>query len=232
LAPARPGFARRAEALGVSYWLFAGDERAVEGWSPRRELGRVRLMERRRGTHRVGVGCIRERYEGSDRSLRTRLHAELATEGGADKLLNPSRVVELAAGSDPLRTEPVENDGCDSERARVRVTTDTPGVIEATVRNDAPVDVVFRATAFPLWRVFDRNVEMTGVRKVAPGYFSVRLEPGRHELRAAVSSMPHYATFVLLGLSLIGALSFVRFEHLIAPFKRRKPDSTVKSRLR
>jgi len=232
LSPTRPGFARRAEALGVSYWLFAGDERSVEGWTTRHVLGRVRLMERPRGTHRVGLGCIRERYLGSDRSLRKRLHAELETEAGADKLLNPNSFVELAPGSDEFRSERVTNEDCDSERASVRVTADTPGLIEAFVTNDAPVDVVFRATAFPLWRVADGGSEVSAVRKVAPGYFSVRLEPGRHALRAVVSPMPHYLTFLLLGLLLIGALGFVRVEHLVAVFERTRRKSTVRSRLR
>lgn len=213
LEPGRSGSERRAEALGVRYLL--GYPPGSRAWETRERRGGIGLAAHRGPTDTIGVGCIVRRWRGSDAALRKRLVTDLGTPEGADRLLDPNRLVELRHDTSPSVVEgEVGQGGCAFEGARVTPTPREPGALEAVVETSAPVDVVFRVAAFPTWAIFVDGKPAPALATVAPGFPSVRIPAGRHRVVAVAASLPGYALFVALGALAVVALSVVRGEHI------------------
>ncbi len=210
----REGSARRAEALGIRHALALGESPA--GWRVRRESGDVRLLAHEGPTELVGAGCIIERWYGSDHALRKRLVGDLKTTAGADRLLDPNWFVaiEQAPGETEVRARANDDRSCKVANVRVTPIAREPGALEAVVEAPAPVDVVFRVTAFPTWRVWVDGARAERTEVVAPGFFTTRIGPGKHRVLAMVGPMPGYLGFIALGALAVAAASFVRLEHL------------------
>ncbi|WP_437949978.1 hypothetical protein WME98_03590 [Sorangium sp. So ce296] len=188
LAPERPGSAARAEALGVRTLIHLTAQRPgpPEAWALVDRRGQVELSRRVGGTDYVGLGCVREVWRGREADLLAALFEHLAQPRTV--LDAPGELVALEAARGPLERLTAADDGCDASRARVREAPREPGAYEAIVDAEAPVDVVFRATAYGGWRVRDGGAELVP-RRVAPGFFAVRVGPGRHHLEA-VAALP------------------------------------------
>jgi hypothetical protein len=202
---ARPNATARAEALGVRYVL---DVATPSEWRELRRVGTVVLAERPGGTDLVGVGCVSERWKGSDDALRERLSRELTSAAGADRLLDPAHFTLLERAAGVVVASRVALDGCDATGASVTPHPREPGALEASIEGRAPLDVVFRATAFPSWRVtLDGKRELVP-HQVAPGFFVVRVPAGRHHVVAVVSSLPGYAFALAAGVLAVLALGF------------------------
>jgi len=201
----RPNSSARAEALGIRYVL---DIATPPEWRERSRLGSVVLAERSGGTDLIGAGCVTERWQGSDDALRERLIRELTRPAGADRLLDPTHFTLLEPAPGGVVAGSVALDGCDATGASVTPRPREPGALEATVEGRAPVDVVFRATAFPSWRVTLDGERELAPRKVAPGFFVVRVPAGRHHVLAVVSSLPGYALALVAGVLVVLALAF------------------------
>ncbi|WP_437592904.1 hypothetical protein [Sorangium sp. So ce1000] len=186
VAPERPGSAARAEALGVRTLIHLTAQRPgpPEAWALVDRRGQVELSRRVGGTDYVGLGCVREVWRGREADLLAALFEHL--EQPRTVLDTPGELVALEASRGPLERVAVADDGCDAARASVREVPREPGAYEATVDAEAPVDVVFRATAYDGWRVRDGGAELVP-RRVAPGFFAVRVGPGRHHLEAVVA---------------------------------------------
>jgi hypothetical protein len=161
------------------------------------------------------VGCIVERWRGSDDALRKRLVADFKTPTGADRLLDPNRLVVLEPSRGALAVRAAPPDACDASGARVETKPREPGVFEAFVESAAPVDVVVRAAAFPTWAVSVDGKPAERVELVAPGFFSTRVPSGRHHVVAVVSPMPGYAFSVVLGALGVAAVSLVNRARLV-----------------
>ncbi|HEX6765144.1 MAG TPA: hypothetical protein VF103_06690, partial [Polyangiaceae bacterium] len=218
----RDGSERRAEALGVRYALTDGA--VPSGWSADERSGAVALLSHSGATDLVGAGCVVRRVRGSDRTLRTWLVDELKTSAGADELLDPRRLVALEHTSGGLSSRAVDASGCAADRARIVAVPREPGALEARVESETPIDVVFRAAAFPAWRVTVDGAPVPSPELVAPGFFSTRVPAGRHRVLATVSPMPGYFACLVLGVAAVSALSLVRLEHVrraAALFRRR-----------
>lgn len=202
LAPEREGSARRSEALGVRSVLVT--DTPGPGWVERRRAGSVALFEHEGASDLVGLGCIVRRYSGSDGAVRGRLVADLSTERGADRMLDPASPIALELDDGAFREaiEPAGN--CSSEGATVLAQSPEPGEITARIEARHPVDAVLRVTAFPTWRV-DVAGKPYPTRWVAPGFVSVRLPPGVHQLHARVSLLPGSLSILLLTLTGIAA---------------------------
>lgn len=221
LAPEREGSAARAEALGIRYLLLEHTG-ALGGWDVAAQRGPVQLLSQ--PASNVGVGCVTRRWRADPRSLRARVNEALGTPSGADLLLDPHHYValEYAHGAFTESEEPVS--GCHSETAVVDVVAEEPGHIQAVVQNEAPVDVVFRAAAFPTWRVSIDGVPASATTLVAPGFFSVRVAPGQHRLVARASLLPGYAGIVALGVlasAVLASGAALRVLRRIGPLRRR-----------
>ena len=199
LRPAQQGSDARAEALGVRYLLLDAADPIASGWHTLANLGPLRLYTRTGRTDQIGVGCIREAYSGSDQQLRVRLETELARPVDAPHLLDPTRLVALESSEgQPRASAPTSDDTCSVEGARIIAHPREPGALQATVELRAPADVVFRATAFPAWRA-SIDGQPAPIRIVAPGFFSVRVPRGQHEVSAVVSLLPWYWLALALG---------------------------------
>jgi hypothetical protein len=206
IRPTDPGSAARAEALGVRYLMHASEQRPVEEgkWRVRNEARGFELSERLGGTDLIGVGCVEEVWRGSYDALRRGLIADVDGEGRT--IADPTRLVAVEQTSGPLVREPVARGACDWMGAAVSERRREPGAYEATVDAPSEVDVVIRATAFPTW-VVRVDGHVTPVRTIAPGFFSVRVPPGRHEV-VAVFSPPRFYVAGLVGAGgLIAALA-------------------------
>ncbi|WP_437720893.1 hypothetical protein [Sorangium sp. So ce861] len=188
VAPERPGSAARAEALGVRTLVHLTTQRPgpPAAWALVDRRGQVELSRRVGGTDYVGLGCVREVWRGREADLLAALFAHL--EQPRTVLDTPGELVALEASLGPLERLAAADDGCDASRASVREAPREPGAYEAIVDAEAPVDVVFRATAYGGWRVRDGGAELVP-RRVAPGFFAVRVGPGRHHLEA-VAALP------------------------------------------
>ncbi|WP_437535837.1 hypothetical protein WME79_15250 [Sorangium sp. So ce726] len=217
VAPERPGSAARAEALGIRTLIHLTTQRPgpPEAWALVDRRGEVELSRRVGGTDYVGLGCVREVWRGREADLLAALFEHL--EQPRTVLDTPGELVALEATRGPLERVAVADDGCDAARSSVREVPREPGAYEAIVDAEAPVDVVFRATAYSGWRVRDGGVELA-TRRVAPGFFAVRVGPGRHHLEAVVA-LPR---FYLQGLALAcGAALALGAPHLRRPLFRR-----------
>ncbi len=211
--PARPGSARRAEALGVRYLLRTSEDAVPEGWRSLHHEGAVSLLENEAKTRLVGAGCMRERWQGSDAALRRELYDRLPTAAGAERLLSPTELVALAiTPRGELAIERADDGACDASGARVAETRTEPGRLEAVVTSASPVDVVLRVAAFPSW-----TVEIDGARAsttlVSPGFPSVRVPAGEHRVRAVASHDPSWP-LVLLAVLAVAAAGGLRRRHL------------------
>jgi hypothetical protein len=208
LAPERAGAAARAESLGIRYILMT--EAPAAGFGERRRHGSVALYAREGGTDFVGAGCVVERWQGSDAALRERLVRELGTPRGTDTLLDPARLTELVRAPGALVVSTGAAGGCDPTGATIRERDRESGAFEADIDAPNPVDVVFRATAFPTWRVTLDTGPALPTKLVAPGFFAVRVPRGKHHLVATVSLLPGYGLFVSLGVLGVLGLAFAK----------------------
>ncbi|WP_437281611.1 hypothetical protein WME90_13975 [Sorangium sp. So ce375] len=229
VAPERPGSAARAEALGVRTLIHLTEQRPgpPEAWTLVDRSGQVELSRRVGGTDYVGLGCVREVWRGREADLLAALFEHL--EQPRTVLDTPGELVALEAGRGPLERVTVADDGCDAARASVREVPREPGAYEATVEAEAPVDVVFRATAYSGWRVRDGGAELVP-RRVAPGFFAVRVGPGRHHLEAVVALPGYYLQALALACGAALALGAPRFRRLL--FRRgRLPSRRAEGRV-
>jgi hypothetical protein len=229
LDPMRPGAERRAEALGVRHLLTVVN---ASGFSVKQRAGTVALASRTGATDLVGAGCIVERWRGSDRALREKLIAEFKTNAGTDQLLHPTRLVALDHAEGDLSMRASADAACDARSTSVTATSREPGAIEAIVDSRAPVDIVFRVSAFPTWQVTIDGVPAPRTEIVAPGFVAARVPPGRHRVVAVVSALPGYIAFIALGAAVVVALSLLRRTHLeralalVRRMRRRPPTGT------
>lgn len=199
LEPSRDGSVARAEALGIRYLLLAARDPVTPGWERRATVGEIVLYEHPAATDRLGLGCVRERWSGSDRALRAELFRHLATAEGADQLLHPQDWIALETTTERTVTKSaVATDGCDPGGGRVTLEPREPGALAATVELAHAADIAFRSTAFPTWRV-TVDGQAVPIETLAPGFFSVRLPPGRHRVLAVVSLLPGYWLALLAG---------------------------------
>ena len=185
-----PVDAHRAEALGIRRLVHGATAMPVpqEAWRTVASAGEVRLSERLGGSDLVGVGCVVEVVSGADRLVFDEIFRRVTTTGSSF-LDAPGELVALDVGDGPLVLRPAERDGCDAARAIVHEVAREPGALEATLSAEASVDVVFRASAYPGWRVVDDHGASLPVRTIAPGFFSVRVGPGEHHL-VAIAALP------------------------------------------
>jgi hypothetical protein len=118
------------------------------------------------------------------------VHAALATPEGADRLLSPTELIALDAGGGDFAEIAVAHADCDPLRTTVTELERESGVLEADVEAATPIDLVFRVSAFPSWAVIVDGLPVRSLRRVAPGFYSVRVEAGRHQVRARASGLP------------------------------------------
>jgi hypothetical protein len=208
-AESRSASAARAEALGLRYLLHRAEQRPEEAgaWRVRNEAEGFELSERLGGTDLIGVGCVEERWRGSYEELRRALIADVDGEGRS--IADPTRLIAVEQTSGPLVREPVARGACAATGATVSERRREPGAYEATVEAPSDVDVVIRATAFPTWVVRVDGVPQP-VRVVAPGFSSVRVPAGRHEVEAVVSWPRFYVAGLIVAGGLIAALAVSR----------------------
>ena len=219
LQPERDGAARRARALGIRHVIRAtraGDSLPAD-FTRRRVSGQIELLEVS-GAERAHVGCVRERWSGSDHALRERLTRELGTPRGADHLLDPERMVELTPAQGNLTVALVATE-CDATGAMLHVVPHEPGLLEAVVESARPVDVAFNATAFPAWRVSVDGGAGLPARAVAPGYIYAHVPAGRHRIVARAGSMPGYGVWLVLAALGVSALAWLDVRHLRAAWQ-------------
>ncbi|WP_437768494.1 hypothetical protein WMF27_13300 [Sorangium sp. So ce281] len=214
VAPERPGSAARAEALGIRTLIHLAAQRPGprEAWALVDRRGEVELSRRVGGTDYVGLGCVREVWRGREADLLAALFEHLKQPRTV--LDTPGELVALEAARGPLERVAVAGDGCDAARASVREAPREPGAYEAIVDAEAPVDVVFRATAFSGWRVRDGGAELATTR-VAPGFFAVRVGPGRHHLEAVVALPRFYVPLLALACGAALALGAPRLRRAL-----------------
>lgn len=207
LEPERLGSAKRAEALGVRTLIhFSSQHLDEESWERLDESEGLALSRRAGGTDFVGAGCVREILRGPESILRTELFSRL--QNAAPTFLDrPDVLLALERGAGPLALLASPPDECDPSNATIVEVPREPGAFEAKVTTTSPVDVVFRASALPWWRVREGGSELP-TRRVAPGFFSVRVTPGVHHLEAVFELPAYYVPF--LALSVVCVLLCVR----------------------
>jgi hypothetical protein len=206
LDPLRAGSDHRAEALGIRYLLLQNDGPPLPGWHLIQQRGPLQLLSQ--GASSVGVGCITRRWKGTREMMRARLNTELAS-SGSDALLDPHRFIALEYAPGPVMESDVPSAGCEFAAATVESRSTEPGLFDAVVQSPTPVDVVFRVTAFPTWRVLLDGASALAPTLLAPGFFSVRVPAGRHQLAASVKELPGYGMFIALGLIATGLVAAV-----------------------
>jgi hypothetical protein len=190
LEPTRAGSGARAEALGVRHVLELAGTTLPEPWAASEPLGGWMLATHAPRTHLVGAGCVVATWSGSEDALRAEVHAALATPEGADRLLSPTELIALDAGGGDFAEIAVAHADCDPLRTTVTELERESGVLEADVEAATPIDLVFRVSAFPSWAVIVDGLPVRSLRRVAPGFYSVRVEAGRHQVRARASGLP------------------------------------------
>lgn len=215
IRPTRDGSAARAEAMGVRYLMHRPEQRpgADGGWRIRDANAHFEISERLSGTDLIGVGCIERAWSGSYEALRLALVSDV--DADAITVSDPHVLTQLEHTEGPLVRVDVQRGACDWRSAVVTERPREPGAYEATIHTLTEVDVVIRATAFPTW-VVRVDGEPRPVRVVAPGFFSVRVAPGQHEV-VAVFAPPR---FYVAGLGLAGVLIA-----LVSAMARRRAPS-------
>lgn len=213
LRPLSAGSARRADALGIGHLLLERAEAApLDGWSLRRQHGLLQILSR--PTAVVGAGCIERRWSGARDAVRKHLLKQLAEPTDADRLLDPRALTALEYSGGPLLESSVTRAGCDAAAAIIDDVVVGSDTITASVQSPAAVDVVFRMSAFPTWRVLIDGSAAAPPSVIAPGFFAVRVPPGRHALSASVELLPHYGAWVVLALVASVALAGARGRRL------------------
>jgi hypothetical protein len=198
LFPGRPGWGSRAEALGIRAVLLDQPlpRDHEDGFTLVGRFGLLALYRRAGGSGEFGLGCVRERWRGTNRELDASLRQALEQPGDAGGSLNPTRWIALEPAPEPLaRSSRAE--GCDPSTAALEAETSAVGHHEVTVRAAAPTDLVLRATASPSWR-FTLDGAQARPELVAPGYFALHVPPGTHRIAAS----HHYRAVTLLGFAL------------------------------
>src|SRR5690606_31981149 len=147
------------------------DPSPVEALIPSRQHAEFQLLTQ--AVEVVGAGCIERRWSGSRDAVRDHLFRELMQASGADRLLDPGLFTAIDYSSGPVVESSVPRVGCDAAGAVVTDVAAGGGTVSATVTSPAPVDVVFRMTAFPTWRVFVDGTAAPPPTLLAPGFFSV-----------------------------------------------------------
>jgi hypothetical protein len=216
----RAGAGARADALGIRYVLRVEEAAVPDGFRVLQRSGSVSLLVHDAPAYGVGAGCIRETWSGSDRALRDEIERTLGAPAGADHLLDPRALVALDVTAGPVTKTPAAEDACTLGETEIAERAREPGALEATVKTDRPVDVVFRATAFPSWRVERDGAPLGPIRMVVPGFFAVRVPAGEHHLVATASLLPGFTAIVLGGLVVVVALALLDREG-IAALRRR-----------
>lgn len=228
LGPERAGSAARAEALGVRTLVHGASRRPepADQWAVVDRKGTLEVSRRLGGTDFVGVGCVRKAIHGRDAAITEELFRILAEPRGATFLDDPHDLVALEPTADETPSHvTLADDGCDPRRATVREEPREPGAYEAIIEADAPVDVVFRATAYSGWQVRDGAIQIP-TRRVAPGFFAARVGPGRHQLEAVVELPRWYPPTIVFSVVLALALSLTallrdKLDALREPASRR-----------
>jgi len=199
LRPLHAGSARRAEALGIGYLLLERAESApLDGWALRHQRGALQQWSQPTGI--VGAGCIERRWRGGRDAIRKQLIQQLGDPAAADRLLDPRTLTTLDYSEGPVVESAVPHAGCDASAAMIEDVELHPDSISVRVQSPAAVDIVFRMTAFPTWRVLIDGAAAPMPSVIAPGFFAVRVPPGRHALSASVSLLPRYAAWVALAV--------------------------------
>lgn len=219
LEPKRAGSERRAEALGVRHLLFSGEE-LPSGWHAIERHGTMSFLERDGATDLIGVGCVGRRFSGSNAALARRLYSDLRDNQATDRLLDPEHLTELEWTQGDVRETEVPIGDCAFSDARVRVSSGSPGRYLATVESSRPVDVVVRAAYFPSWAA-SVDGKPVRVRVVAPGFFSVRVPEGRHEVRADAAVWTKMGSSLGLSALALGALALGRSDSARARLRSR-----------
>jgi len=217
LEPFREGSARRAEALGVRTALLA-EARVPAGWISVARSGSMQLVEQNPPIDLIGAGCISSRYSGSNANLARRLFADLRDTTSTDRILDPKKLVQLEWSEGEVREAEVPREGCSIATVSVHEFSEAPGRFRAEVTSANPVDVVVRAAYFPSF-VLRLDGVVQPIRVVAPGFPSIRMPAGRHELIAEAkvwNGMLPYLGVATLGLA---GLAFGRSERGCAAFK-------------
>jgi hypothetical protein len=100
-------------------------------------------------------------------------------------------------------------EGCDSSSAQVSQVAAEAGTVQANVQSSTPVDVVLRVSAFPTWRIHIDG-QPAPATLVAPGFVSVRVAPGAHQVRAEVGLLPFYRAIIFGAMLLTSLLAVAR----------------------
>jgi hypothetical protein len=209
LRPLQPGSARRAEALGIGHLLLErADAAPLDGWALRYQRGALQLLSQPAAI--VGAGCIERRWSGRRDALREHLIEQLGEPAAADRLLDPQALTQIEYSDEALAESPVPGAGCDAAGATVEDVGVDAETITASVQSRAAVDVVFRVTAFPTWRVRIDGAPAAVPSLIAPGFFAVRVPSGRHALSASVELLPHYGLWISAALVASVALAYAR----------------------
>lgn len=193
---AEAGSAARAEVLGARFVLTLLNGEPGPGFRTRYRRGQVALLEREGGTDLVGVGCVEAGLEGPDRAIRSEVVAQL-TRPAAD-VSRPRELLALTTRPGRLEQVVIDGGGCDATDARVLEERPSGASLRAVVESRSPVDVVFRVTDFAGWSVTVDGAPVVK-RRVAPGFFAVRIGAGRHQVAATVSPLGAYAPGLVLG---------------------------------
>lgn len=202
LDPTREGVSARAEALGVHHVLTGDPAALAPGWQRSTPTAGLAVHSLSPPTELVGAGCVVSALSGEEAALRSHLRRELATDAGADRLLSPTELVLLETTDGALTEREVAREGCDATHVSLVETPREPGALEVAVVNTTPVDLVFRVAAFRSWGVLVDGAEASPLRRVAPGFLSVRLSPGHHRVLARVQGLPWFWPGVALASAL------------------------------
>jgi hypothetical protein len=178
------------------------------GWAVRHRHGDMQLLEQPAGP--VGVGCITRFWTGGANRVRDRLNSMLAHPVGAGALLDPHRYTAIRYGSGEVVEAPWPDADCDDRQARLSNVSSRAGEVQAQLDSAGPVDVVFRVSAFPSWRVSIDAAPVAAWTLVAPGFISVRVPPGSHRLHAEARVLPLYRTLVVSAALATAILALAR----------------------
>jgi hypothetical protein len=214
LDPSREGSSARAEALGVRHVLELPDVPLPEPWQRGDTYGGFTISTHAPRTSFVGAGCAVASWSGSEDALRSHLHEALATPEGADRLLSPTELVVLDARGGDFAEVALAHEGCDPSRTTITEVAREAGALEADVDAGTPVELVFRVAAFTSWSVLVDGSTARELRRVAPGFYAVHVEPGRHRVLARANGVPWLWPGLALAVVLALLVAFASREWL------------------